>query len=140
MSGRKDFRKVRIFRRAMDGAMEIYHVFHRFPEHEEQESLASDAIRASRTVCAKIAAAWGSRHEPYACLGNLETAKAQAAETLVFIDMAHGLGYIDKEQQAHLFSYYDDLYRRLGRLYDRWNERMQDLGDLFDRYDSPHEE
>ena len=137
--GRRDFRDVRIFRRAMDGAMEIYHVFHRFPEHEEQQGLAVDIIRASRTVCAKIAAAWEARQDSYNCASNLEAAKTQAAETIVFIDIARGLGYIDNEQQANLFSIYQNLLKRLGRLIERWDNKSESFDDLFGRYNPPEE-
>jgi four helix bundle protein len=136
---RRDFRDVRIFRRAMDGAMEIYHVFHRFPEHEEQQGLAVDVIRASRTVCAKIGAAWGARHDYYACTSNLEAAKNQVAETLVFIDIARGLGYIDDEQQTHLFTFYDNLLHRIERLIHRRESRFEKFDDLFGRYNPPEE-
>jgi four helix bundle protein len=136
---RKDFRDIRIFRRSMDGAMEIYHVFHRFPEHEEQQGLAADVIRASRTICAKIAAAWGTRHDSYTCLEHLQTAKAQAAETLVFIDMGQALGYIDKQQQEHLFSFYQDLLQRLERLVTRWQAHADSFEDFLGRYDPPEE-
>jgi four helix bundle protein len=135
--GRRDFRNVRIFQRAMDSAMEIFHLFRRFPEHEEQEELAGDVVRASRVVCAKIAAAYETRDNPDMCLTNLKLAKTQAAETLVFLELANSLGYIDASQRDYLMALYEELLDRLGKLVTRWQERAHDF---LDRYGPMDEE
>ena len=128
---RKTFREVHLFQNAMDAAMEVFHLFRQFPEHEEQEELASDIIRGTRIVCAKIAAAWESRRTGDVCLAYLKVAKTHTAETLVFLDVAHGLGYLDVTQRDRLFDTYRSILRRLDRLITKW---QRSSNDFLDRY------
>jgi four helix bundle protein len=128
----KRVQDTRIYQFAMDAAMEVFTTFKNFPQHEEQEGLTQDILRSSRTICAKLAAGYATRSHPYSCIEHLEVAEAQAAETLVFIDLAHRLGYLTIAQRKSLSQQYRQLLRRVTKLITRRTPEVDDDIDIDD--------
>jgi four helix bundle protein len=115
----RDFRQVRLYRLALHAGLEVFHYFRRFPEHEDQQELAGEIVKASRLVAVQVADAWETRRRPERCLGSLGNAAALAAEMLVLLDVALGLGYLDRTQRDALIATYTAIRRHLLRLAGR---------------------
>src|SRR4029077_19758806 len=93
----RDFRELRVYRLAMEAAMEIFEISKKFPP-EERYSLTDQSRRASRSVCANIGEAWRKRRYPASFVSKLSDSDTEAAETSVWIEFAHRCGYINDQQ------------------------------------------
>lgn len=111
----RDFRDLRVYRAAYDGAMRVFEVSRRFPE-EERFGLISQARRSSRSVAANVAEAWRKRRYPAAFVAKLSDAETEAAETRVHLDFALGCGYLDRREYLLLDRHYERITRQLVRM------------------------
>lgn len=112
--GSRDFRKLRLYRFALQ-AVTATHVA--FKELEEPTpGLINDLTAAARQVCSRIAGAHVHRHSLEFCLELIEEAMSKAAETLMLLDLAHRLGHLTQERREPLANAYRRLLRRLERL------------------------
>ncbi|HUG42587.1 MAG TPA: four helix bundle protein [Longimicrobiales bacterium] len=118
----RDFRDLRVYRAAYEGAMLVFAASKRFPE-DERFGLTSQARRSSRSVAANIAEAWRKRRYPAAFVAKLSDADAEVAETRAHLDFALGFGYLDPRAYRRLDDHYERLTRQLVRMMsnpDRW--------------------
>jgi len=72
--------ELEVYRKAFEGAMQIYEISKKFPK-EEIYSLTDQIRRSSRSVCANIAEAWRKRRYEAAFISKLSDAEGEAAET-----------------------------------------------------------
>jgi four helix bundle protein len=112
----RSFQQTKLYQAAMDAALQTGKILKSAPEHEEQLGLASDVLRASRKVCAGIAAGFVVRQNLELSLAHLEEAQGHATETGVLLDIAHKLGYLKASQCQPLVKSYEQLTQRLSRL------------------------
>lgn len=115
----RDFTKLRIYRFAQESAILVHRAFQEMEQHEEMTpGLLLELSQATHQVCAKIGAAHSHRQDLDLCVENLARAKSAAAESMVFLDLCHSMGYLPKSVQKPLSRRYDQLLVRLGNLID----------------------
>jgi four helix bundle protein len=83
----KSHRDLRVYQKAFENAMDIFHLSKNFPK-EELYSLTDQVRRSSRSVCANIAEAFRKRKYPKAFSLKLNESEAEAAETQNWLDFA----------------------------------------------------
>ncbi len=66
----RDHKELKIYQKAFDAAMEIFHLSKKFPV-EERYSLTDQIRRSSRSVCANLAEAWRKRRYEAAFIAKL---------------------------------------------------------------------
>jgi len=118
----KDFRELRVFQTAFASAMEIFRLSQKWPP-EERYSLTDQSRRASRSVCANVAAGWRKRRYQAAFVSKFSDADAEAGETLVWVDFAKACGYISEEEHGRLTQDYDHICAQLVTMInqaDKW--------------------
>lgn len=82
-----DFKKLIVYEKAFNLAMEIYNVFITFPK-EEKYSLTDQIRRSSRSTCANIAESYRKRIYPKHFISKLTDSDGENSETDVRIDLA----------------------------------------------------
>jgi four helix bundle protein len=95
--------------------MEIFNLSKSFPQ-EERYSLTSQIRRSSRSVAANIAEGFRKRQYPNMFLSKLADSDAEATETQVWLDFAHGCGYISQEFQQRLVAGYEESGKMIGSM------------------------
>ena len=101
MSSITNYRELRVYDAAFEGAMILYEASKLWPK-AEQFGLTDQVRRASRSVCANIAEAWFKRRYPRHFTSKLSDAGAEASETIVWIDFAERCGYLSPEDAVAL--------------------------------------
>ncbi|HYG78214.1 MAG TPA: four helix bundle protein [Planctomycetota bacterium] len=103
MASTQGHKDLKVFQRAYDRAMKIFHSSKDFPK-EERYSLTDQLRRSSRGVCTNIAEAYRKRHYPKMFVSKLSDSDAEVAETQVWLDFAHDCGYISSQfhRESHL--------------------------------------
>ena len=109
------YRDLKVYQLAFKLAMEIFDLSKRFPQ-EERYSLTSQIRRSSRSVAANIAEGFRKRQYLNMFASKLADSDAEAAETQVWLDFAHGCGYISEEAQKRLVSGYKELGKMIGSM------------------------
>lgn len=83
---------------------------------EERYSLIDQIRRSSRSVCANIAEAWRKRRYPAAFVSKLSDADAEAAETIVWLDVALECRYLENEIHGQLTDHYRHISAQLSKM------------------------
>ena len=97
--------------------MEIFQLSKSFPS-EERFSLTDQIRRSSRSVCANIAEAWRKRRYKAAFISKLNDGESEAAETQVWLEIAHRSGYLEKGRYQLLDNHYENITGKLVRMID----------------------
>ena len=111
------YKELDVFRRAMNGAMEIFELTKHFPK-EEQYSLTDQIRRSSRSVCANISEAWRKRRYKAAFVSKLSDAETEACETQVWIEFARRCKYLTDTVALHLDEEYDHIIAQIVTMID----------------------
>ncbi len=109
--GARCFRDLVVYQRAREVAQQIFELSKEFPK-EEIYSLTDQGRRASRSVGAQIAEAWGKRRYEKHFISKLTDADSEQLETQHWLETAFDCGYINEEQRDTLCR---DL-RKIGRM------------------------
>ena len=112
MSDIRSFKELKVWKKAMDLAMEIFEVTKRFPM-EERYSLTDQIRRSSRSVPANLAEAWRKRRYPAAFVSKLNDAEGESAETQTHLETAKRCGYIDLSSASRLDNSYEEIMAML---------------------------
>jgi four helix bundle protein len=112
MTNIRSFRELKVWKQAMNLAMEIFEITKRFPP-EEKYSLTDQIRRSSRSVPANIAEAWRKRRYPAAFVSKLNDAEGESAETQTHLEIAKRCGYIDPESALRLDASYEETMAML---------------------------
>lgn len=121
---RRTLEQVKLYQAALDAALAVGKLFQHHPAHEEQTGLTTDVLRATRKVCAGIAAGWTVRQNIELSLAHLEEAQGHAAEAMVLLEIAHRLGYLKANQVQPQVQTYQQFIQRISQL----AESRQELG------------
>ncbi|MCG3149348.1 MAG: hypothetical protein PCFJNLEI_02808 [Verrucomicrobiae bacterium] len=114
----KTFRELEVYRGAMELTMEFFRITKPFPS-EERYSLTDQIRRSSRSVCANLAEAWRKRRYTAAFISKLNDAEAEAAETQVWLEIAHRSGYLQESDFKRLDEAYEKVLGQLVRMVDQ---------------------
>lgn len=118
----KDFRELRVYQSAIDGAMAIFQLSRRWPA-EERYSLTDQIRRSSRSVAGNIAEAWRKRRYPASFVAKLTDSDGEAAETQVWLAFAVNCGYLTEGDGQQLAEKYEHICRQLTLMindHSRW--------------------
>ena len=108
----RSYKELRVYRAAMDAAMEIFELSKRFPS-EERYSLTDQMRRSSRSVCTNIGEAWRKRRYPAHFVSKMSDSEGEAEETRVWIEFAERCRYLSHETAARLDGAYDGILAQL---------------------------
>jgi four helix bundle protein len=114
----KDFKELRVYRNAIEAAMDIYEITKAFPP-EEKYSMVNQIRRSSRSVCANIAEAWMKRLYRAAFVAKLSDSLSEAAETIVWLEMAERCNYIQSDKRVKLEDNYREIIGQLVKMTDQ---------------------
>ena len=118
----QDFSDLNVYKNAMEAAVDIYETTKAFPP-EEKYSMVSQIRRSSRSVCANIAEAWMKRLYRAAFVAKLSDSLSEAAETIVWLEMAERCLYIRREKRTQLENLYREIIAQLIKMTnqaDQW--------------------
>ena len=107
----RSFEELIVYRKAGAVASKLFELSKSFPK-EEAYSLTDQMRRASRSIGAQIAEAWGKRRYPRHFVSKLTDADAEHLETRHWIRVEASCGYLTAEQECSLV---DDL-AEIGRM------------------------
>jgi four helix bundle protein len=104
----KDFKELKVYRKAFDMSVKIFELSKSFPK-EEKLSLTSHIRRSSRSVCSNIAEAYRRKIYPKSLASILNISEAEAAETQHWLDTALECNYIDQATHNIFRQNYDEI-------------------------------
>ena len=111
----KNFKETRVYKLAFELAMEIFEVSKTFPK-EERYSLTDQIRRASRSVCANIAEAYGKKRYLAHFVSKASDADMENSETGVWLEFSVACKYISDEKFKVLFDKNQETGRLLGHM------------------------
>ncbi len=111
----RSFRDLLVYRKAYEVAEKIFYVSKKFPK-EEVYSLTDQIRRASRSIGAQIAEAWGKRRYEKHFVSKLSDADAEQMETQHWLDMAASCGYLPQEEKEVLETHLKEIGRMLNAM------------------------
>lgn len=126
MENIRTYKELRVYKAAMDAAMQIFDLTKKFPA-DERYSLTDQIRRASRSVCANIGEAWRRRRYPAHFVSKLSDSETEAEETRVWLEFSWKCGYISPEQAQQLDTRYDHIIGQLVRMIqkpEQWAVRV----------------
>jgi four helix bundle protein len=109
----RGYKDLRVYQRAYQAAMEIFHLSKAFPA-DEKYSLTDQIRRSSRSVCANIAEGYRKRQYPSMFVSKVADADAEATETQVWLDFARDCSYLSEQHHQALSAQYEEIGRMLG--------------------------
>jgi four helix bundle protein len=105
------FRDLLVYQKAKEVAENIFELSKNFPR-EELYALTDQIRRASRSIGAQIAEAWGKRRYEKHFINKLTDADAEQLETQHWLGIAVSCGYLANAQEEKL----KDQLREIGRM------------------------
>jgi len=108
----RSYKELRVYKAAMDAAMEIFELTKRFPP-EEKYSLTDQIRRSSRSVCTNIGEAWRKRRYPAHFVSKMSDSEGEAEETRVWIEFSERCKYLSIQQATRLDRIYDSILAQL---------------------------
>ena len=111
----KHFRDLEVYKRQRALARDVFLLSKTFPS-EEKFALTDQIRRASRSVGAQIAEAWGKRLYPKHFVSKLTDADGEKLETQHWLVEAHDCGYIPPNDANRLISLCEEIGRMLGAM------------------------
>ena len=112
MANIRGYRELRVYRAAIDAAMQIFELTKAFPI-EEKYSMVDQMRRSSRSGCANIAEAWRKRRYRAHFVSKLSDAASEADESRVWLEFAHRCGYMSQTQTESIDDVYDGIIGQL---------------------------
>jgi len=116
----KSFRDLVVYQKAKKVSRAIFEISKGFPK-EETYSLTDQIRRASRSIGAQIAEAWGKRRYERHFVSKLTDADAEQMETQHWVDEACDCQYLDSKQAKELTEELLQIGRMLNSMMDKAN-------------------
>ncbi len=114
----KSFRDLVVYQKAKKVSRKIFEISKGFPK-EETYSLTDQIRRASRSIGAQIAEAWGKRRYERHFVSKLTDADAEQMETQHWVDEACDCQYLDSKQAEELTEELMQIGRMLNSMMDK---------------------
>ncbi|EIP97596.1 S23 ribosomal protein [Opitutaceae bacterium TAV1] len=109
----RSFRELEAYQTAFALQQKVFHASKAWPR-EEVYSLTDQVRRASRSIGANLAEAWGKRKYPAHFLSKLTDADGELQETLHWLDTALACGYLGTADHATFMREAESVGRLLG--------------------------
>src|SRR5262245_10919257 len=106
------FRELIVYQKARQASHLVFELSKSFPK-EETYSMTDQIRRASRSVGAQIAEAWGKRKYERHFVGKLTDADAEQLETQHWIETANECGYVTTEDRDRVLGLLSEVGRML---------------------------
>jgi four helix bundle protein len=116
----KSFRDLVVYQKAKKVSRTIFEISKGFPK-EEIYSLTDQIRRASRSIGAQIAEAWGKRRYVRHFVSKLTDADAEQMETQHWVDEACDCQYLDSKQAEELTEELMQIGRMLNSMMNKAN-------------------
>ncbi len=116
------FDKLDVFRKAYDLSVAIHRRSLSFPRFEQDE-LASQLRRSSKSICANLGEGMGKQTSAKDVVKFLRVALGSCDETRIWLKYAVDLGYLKSEEYEPFQQGYCDVGRMLTGLIKRWSAR-----------------
>ncbi len=111
----KSFQDLRVYQKAREVSRAVFQFSKTFPK-DEMYSLTDQIRRASRSVGAQIAEAWGKRRYEKHFVSKLTDADAEQMETQHWLSEALDCGYLAATESARLNSSLEEIGRMLNSM------------------------
>jgi four helix bundle protein len=108
----KSFRDLVVHQKARKLAQTIFRLSGSFPK-EEAYALTDQIRRASRSVGAQVAEAWGKRQYERHFVSKLTDADSEQLETQHWTDVAFDCGYLSQEQHSLVLANLSEIGKML---------------------------
>jgi four helix bundle protein len=119
----KGFRKLTVYTKAFDLAMEIFEITKSFPSEEKYE-LTDQIRRSSRAVCRAIGEGYRKRQYPKHFSSKMSDSDMENTETQVSLDFAFQCGYISEESYNDLIMKSEEVGRLLNHMVENPEKYM----------------
>jgi four helix bundle protein len=110
-----DFRKLTVYQKAFENAMEILEMTKSFPPIEKF-ALTTQIRNSSRSVCSNVAECYRKRKYPKHFVAKATDADMENSETIVWIDFSLSCTYVTKEKHDGLVARYEETGRMLNHM------------------------
>jgi four helix bundle protein len=118
----ENFRGLKVYKDSFDLALAIYQRARKFPWKEAGE-LVSQLRRAALSIPLNVAEGYGRRVSQKDFTRFVTMAIGSVNETMVLLEFAHRLGFLDAGEYKAFDDKYEILLRRLKALYARLREK-----------------
>ena len=108
----RSFEDLLVYQSALRVCEQIFEITKRFPL-EERYSLTDQIRRASRSVGAQIAEAWGKRRYERHFISKISDADAEGLETQHWLRVARHCGYLEETEANALHDRLDEIGKML---------------------------
>src|SRR5262245_34313650 len=126
----KSFKDLRVYQKAREVSRAVFGLSKAFPK-EETYSLTDQLRRASRSIGAQIAEAWGKRRYEKHFVSKLTDADTEQMETLHWVGEALDCGYISPAEATQLNSSLEEVGRMLGSMMEKSDSFCGPLDNIF---------
>jgi four helix bundle protein len=114
----RSFKDLRVYQKAREASGAVFKLSKAFPR-EEIYSLTDQIRRASRSVGAQIAEAWGKRRYEKHFVSKLTDADAEQMETQHWVGEASDCGYLSAADATQLNSGLEEIGRMLNSMIEK---------------------
>jgi len=114
----KSFKELRVYQKTRQVSRDVFILTKSFPK-EEMYSLTDQIRRASRSIGAQIAEAWGKRRYEKSFVSMLTDANAEQMETQHWVEEALDCGYVTSDNANLLNSDLEEIGRMLNSMIDK---------------------
>ena len=114
----RSFKDLRVYQKARDVSRAVFKLSKAFPR-EEMYSLTDQMRRASRSVGAQIAEAWGKRRYEKHFVSKLTDSDAEQMETQHWVGEALDCGYLSPANATQLNSDLEEIGRMLNSMMEK---------------------
>ncbi len=114
----RSFKDLRVYQKAREVSGAVFKLSRAFPK-EETYSLTDQIRRASRSVGAQIAEAWGKRRYEKHFVSKLTDADAEQMETQHWVSEAVDCGYLSSSDATRLNSGLEEVGRMLNSMMEK---------------------
>jgi four helix bundle protein len=128
----RSFRDLMVHQKARKVAQMIFQLSKSFPK-EETYSLTDQIRRASRSIGAQIAEAWGKRQYERHFVSKLTDADAEQYETQHWLDVAFDCGYLTQEQHTYMLASLSEIGKMLHSMITKSSQFCGTLADIEQR-------
>jgi four helix bundle protein len=119
----KGFRKLTVYIKAFDLAMDIFEITKGFPAEEKYE-LTDQIRRSSRAVCRAIGEGYRKRQYPKHFSSKMSDSDMENTETQVSLDFALKCKYISEEQYKSLIEKSEEVGKLLNHMVENPEKYM----------------
>src|SRR5262249_40460277 len=109
------FRELIVYQKARQASRLVFELSKSFPK-EETYAMTDQIRRASRSIGAQIAEAWGKRRYERHFVSKLTDADAEQLETQHWIETANESGYVTAEQRDRVLGLLSEVGRMLNSM------------------------